>query len=76
MGIDNDSVLEYDNRKEFHDWILTLHQSEVKALGISAIGLKKVKEKIRSGKGLKNRLKIFKAMANLYKSKINWSIVK
>lgn len=35
LGIDEDSYLEYENLKEFHDWILSLKPKEVKDKRIS-----------------------------------------
>jgi hypothetical protein len=35
LGIDEDSYLEYENLKEFYDWILSLKPRDVKDEGIS-----------------------------------------
>ena len=67
IGIDDD-YLEYENLKEFHDWILTMKPKDVKDMGISERGLRNIKQKIRNGSGLKKRSKIIKI---LFKKRLN-----
>ncbi len=67
-GIGEDSYLEYENLKEFYDWILTLKPKDVRDEGISERGLRNVKWKIKQGKGLKNRSKIARTLIKIYKS--------
>ncbi|MGC8701249.1 MAG: hypothetical protein ACP5R3_06555, partial [Thermoplasmata archaeon] len=68
LGIEDDSYLEYLNLKEFQVWVLTLKPKYVRDYGISERGLRNIKQKIRQGKGLKNRSKIAKTLIELYKS--------
>ncbi len=65
----DDSVIEYSDVKEFYNWILELKPSIVKEWNISEIGLKKVKQKIRNCRGLKNRSKIVRILYDKFKSK-------
>jgi hypothetical protein len=73
-GLENVNYLEYAkdheivNNKEFLDWVLTLKPKDVMDKGISEGGLRNFKQKIRNGKGLKNRSKIAKTLSELYKS--------
>ncbi len=69
LGVKDDSVMEYSNVNKFYNWILELKPSIVKEWNISEIGLKKVKQKIRSGRGLKNRSKIIRILYEKFKSK-------
>jgi hypothetical protein len=66
LGVDSDSYLEYSNLKDFRQWILTLKPKDVKTLGISERGLKKFKQKIRNGNGLKNKSKISRILFEKY----------
>ena len=68
LGIDEDSNLEYENFKEFYEWILSLKPKDVRDKGISERGLRNVKWKIKQGKGLKNRSKIARTLIEMYKS--------
>ena len=61
--------MEYENIKEFHDWILKLKPKDVRDKGISKRGLRNVKQKIRLGRGLKNRSKIAIILIKAFKSK-------
>ena len=69
LGIDKDSYLEYENLREFHDWILSLKPKDVKDKGISKMALWKVKEKIRHGSRLNLKTKIVKILIESYKLK-------
>ena len=69
FGIDNDSYLEYENPEDFRQWILSLKPKNVKDKGISERGLRNFKQKIKSGKGLKNKSKIARILFEYYKSK-------
>jgi hypothetical protein len=68
LGIDEDSYFEYENLKEFYEWILSLKPKDVRDKGISERGLRNVKWKIKQGKGLKNRSKIARTLIEMYKS--------
>ena len=68
LGLDEDSYLEYENIKEFYDWILKLKPKDVNDKGISERRLRNVKQKIRLGKGLKNRSKIAIILIKIFKS--------
>ncbi|MCL4339956.1 MAG: hypothetical protein M1388_02350 [Thaumarchaeota archaeon] len=70
-GIEEDDYLEYENIKEFYNWILVLRPRDVKDKGISERGLRSVKQKIRSGNGFKNRSKIIKILFKKYLNKDN-----
>ncbi|MGC8547367.1 MAG: hypothetical protein ACP5MU_06945, partial [Thermoplasmata archaeon] len=54
--------------KEFLDWTLSLRPKDVRDKGISERGLRNFKQKIRNGKGMKNRSKIAKTLSELFKS--------
>ena len=66
-GIEEDDYLEYDNLREFYNWILSLKPRDVKDEGISQQALYKIKTKIRSGKHLNQRVKIVKVLLTLFK---------
>ncbi|MCL4325835.1 MAG: hypothetical protein M1481_03295 [Candidatus Thermoplasmatota archaeon] len=66
MGIDNNSYLEYDNVREFYDWILTLKPKDVRDMGISQQSLYKIKTRIKSGKHLNLKVKVVKILLKLY----------
>ena len=61
------SYIEYENPQEFYNWVLSLKPKDVRDKGISERRLKKIKQKIRNGKGLKNRSKILRILAQTYK---------
>ena len=69
MGIDEDSYLEYENFKEFYDWILSLKPKDVWDEGISKQDLSYAKNQIEKGIGLKRKTKLIKALTPMYKSK-------
>ena len=66
-GIEEDDYLEYDNLREFYNWILSLKPRDVRDIGISQQALYKIKTKIRSGKHLNQRVKIVKVLLTLFK---------
>ncbi len=66
-GIEEDDYLEYDNLREFYNWILSLKPRDVRDKGISQQALYKIKTKIRSGKHLNPRVKIVKVLLTLFK---------
>ena len=66
MGIDDNSYLEYDNVREFYDWILTLKPKDVRDMGISQQSLYKIKTRIKSGKHLNLKVKVVKILLKLY----------
>ena len=41
-GNDKDSYLEYENLREFHDWVLNLKPKDVRDKGISERGLRNI----------------------------------
>ena len=65
-GIDKDSYLEYENLREFYDWILLLKPMDVRDEGISQQSLYKIKTKIKSGKQLNLRVKVVQILLKLY----------
>ena len=69
FGIDDDSYLEYENVEDFKQWILTIKPKDVWDKGISERGLRNFKQKVKSGKGLKNKSKIARILFEYYKSK-------
>ena len=69
LGIDEDSYLEYENLKEFYDWILSLKPKDVWDEGISKQDLSYAKNQIKKGIGLKRKTKLIKALTPMYKSK-------
>jgi hypothetical protein len=69
-GIEDD-VLEYDNLRYFYNRILKLKPKDVRDKGISEIGLRNIKWKIKQGKGLKNRSKIIGILFKKYLNKDN-----
>jgi len=71
LGIDDDSYIEYENIEDFKQWILSLKPKDVRDKGISERGLRNFKQKIKNGKGLKNRSKITRILFEYYKSKLS-----
>ena len=71
FGIDDDSYIEYENIEDFKQWILSLKLKDVRDKGISERGLRNFKQKIKNGKGLKNRSKIARILFEYYKSKLS-----
>jgi len=71
LGIDDQSYLEYVNLDDFKQWILSLKTKDVRDKGISERGLRNFKQKIKNGKGLKNRSKIARILFEYYKSKLS-----
>jgi len=71
LGIDDDSYIEYENIEDFKQWILSLKLKDVRDKGISERGLRNFKQKIKNGKGLKNRSKIARILFEYYKSKLS-----
>ena len=69
LGIDNNSYLEYENIREFYNWILTLKPKDVRDMGISKMALWKVKDKIRHRITFNPKTKIIKILIELYKLK-------
>jgi hypothetical protein len=69
LGIDEDSYLEYDNPKEFYDWVLNLKPKDVRDEGISERELKRKKAEIRKGKRLNFKTKVNRILLSLYKSR-------
>ena len=53
----------------FEEKILSLKPKDVRGKGISERGLRNFKQKIKNGKGLKNRSKIARILFEYYKSK-------
>ena len=66
-GIEEDDYLEYDNLREFYNWILSLKPRDVRDEGISQQALYKIKTKIRSGKHLNPRVKVVKILLTLFR---------
>ena len=70
LGVDKDSYLEYENVREFYDWILSLKPKDVRDEGISRSALWDVKEKIQKGKSLNIKTKINKILLAMYSGKV------
>ena len=68
LGIDKDSYLEYENRKEYYDWIISLKPEDVRDEGISRKVLLDVKNKIKTHRPVNLRTKIPKILVGIYKS--------
>ena len=68
FGVEEDSILEYDDRKEFYEWVLALKLMDVKDNGISKMALWKVKDRIRHCKKVNFKTKIVKILIQEYKS--------
>ncbi len=66
-GIDDNSYLEYENLREFYDWILLLKPKDVRDKGISERELKRKKAKVKSGKRLNQKVKVVKILLTLFK---------
>jgi len=64
-----DSYLEYENIEDFKQWILAIKPKDVRNEGISERGLRNFKQKIKNGRGLKNKSKIARILFEYYKSK-------
>ena len=65
-GIDKDSYLEYENLREFYDWILLLKPMDVRDEGISQQSLYKIKTRIKSGNHLNLKVKVVQILLKLY----------
>jgi hypothetical protein len=65
-GIDDNSYLEYENLREFYDWVLNLKPKDVRDKGISQQSLYKVKTRIKSGNHLNLNVKVVKILLKLY----------
>jgi len=69
--------LEFSNDHEifknngFTHWILSLKPKDVRDKGISERGLRNFKQKIKNGRGSKNRSKIARILFEYYKSKLS-----
>ena len=70
MGIDEDSYFEYENVKEFYDWILSLKPKDVRDKGISERELKRKKAEIRKGKRLNFKTKVNRILFKLYRLRL------
>ena len=66
-GIEEDDYLEYDNLREFYNWILSLKAKDVKNKRISQQALYKIKTKIKNGKHLNLKVKVVKILLTLFK---------
>ena len=66
-GIDTDSYLEYENLREFYDWILTLDPKDFKDKGISQQALYKIITKIKSAKHLNQKVKVVRILLGMHK---------
>ena len=69
LGIGEDSYLEYENFKEFYDWVLNLKPKDVRDKGISKQDLSYAKNQIKKGIGLKRKTKLIRALIPMYRSK-------
>ena len=71
LGLDKDSYLEYENIKEFYDFVLALKPKDVRDEGISKKTLWNIKERIKT-RQLKNKSKSLKVLHSIYlKRKFN-----
>ena len=76
-GIEEPDYLEYTKdheivkSKDFKQCILSLNPKDVRDKGISERGLRNFKQKVKNGKGLKNRSKIARILFEYYKSKLS-----
>ena len=68
FGVEDDSVLEYGNLREFYEWVMKLKPMDVKRYGVSKMALWKVKDRIRHDKKLNFKTKIVKILIQKYKS--------
>jgi len=68
-GIEEPDYLEYENPEDYKQWILAIKPKDVRDKGISERGLRNFKQKIKNGKGLKNKSKIVRILFEYYKSK-------
>jgi predicted RNA-binding protein with PUA domain len=69
-GVEKPDYLEYNNSKEFYDWILTLKPKDVKDKGISQQALYYQKSLIKSKKHLNVKQKVARKLLELYQKKI------
>ena len=68
-GIDDNDYIEYDNVREFYNWILMLKPKDVRDNGISERELKRKKADIRKGKKLNFKTKVNRILLSLFKSR-------
>ncbi|MEM4778159.1 MAG: hypothetical protein QW062_01785, partial [Thermoplasmatales archaeon] len=64
MGIDDNSYIEYENLKEFCNWVLKLKPKDVRDKGISKQTLWNIKQKIRNNKNFRYNSTPIKAIKN------------
>jgi hypothetical protein len=69
LGINEDSYLEYENLKEFYEWILSLKPKNVRDEGISKRTLWNIKHKIRNNENFKHKSKPMKILNEIYVTK-------
>ena len=65
-GIEETDYLEYENLREFYDWVLTLKPRDVRDEGISQQSLYKIKTRIKSGNHLNLKVKVVRILLKLY----------
>jgi len=74
-GLEGPGYLQYKKdheivkSNEFIDWILSLKPKDVRGKGISGRNLRNFKQKVKNGKGMKNKSKIARILFEYYKSK-------
>ena len=69
LGVEDDSILEYHNLKEFHNWIISLKSEDVKNEKISQQILNYQKSRLYAGKNLNHRSKTVKILWEKYINK-------
>ncbi|MEM3313661.1 MAG: hypothetical protein QXT48_04740, partial [Thermoplasmatales archaeon] len=70
LGLDDNSYIEYENLKEFYNWVLKLKPKDVRDKGISRKALRDIREKIKTNKTLNTKTKIVKILIKEYKTSI------
>ena len=70
LGLDENSYLEYENVKEFYDWILSLKPKDVRDEGISQQSLYYQKSLIRANKELNFKTKTVQKLWNKYQKEV------
>ncbi|MEM3573951.1 MAG: hypothetical protein QXJ62_06990 [Nitrososphaeria archaeon] len=69
LGIDDNSYIQYENLKEFYDWILSLKPKDVRDKGISQQALYKIKTRIRKNEKLNLKVNIVKVLTLEYQQR-------
>ncbi|MEM3290955.1 MAG: hypothetical protein QW364_02825 [Thermoplasmatales archaeon] len=69
LGIDPEYYLEFENPKQFYEWVLTLKPKDVGNKGIPQQALYKIKAKIRKNENLNLKAKVVRILNQEYQQR-------